>query len=290
MKSSRKVIFVFLSIFLILSIIVGCGANKVITSEDTAVENSSSAPQEAAEMEEAGFGSDSSSPLEPEKVITTIDMRFETTDFDKSIEDLENIIGKNEGYVEYSDIHYNSRNNRNGNYTIRIPKNNIQEFKSDLSTIGNKTSESVNKQDVTKQYTDTESRLKVLEVKEERILTLMEKAEKIEDIIKLEEQLSQVIYEKEQLQANLIDLDDKIDFSTINLYIREVDKFSSSNTPETTFGQKISDAIGDSIYFFRNTLEDLIILLIYVLPFIVILGVIAYAVYRFIIKPRKNKM
>ncbi len=35
---------------------------------------------------------ESSSPLEPEKVITTIDIRFETTEFDRSNDELNKVI------------------------------------------------------------------------------------------------------------------------------------------------------------------------------------------------------
>ncbi len=52
------------------------------------------------------------------------------------------------------------------------------DFKSSLNGVGNIISESTNKEDVTRQYKDTESRLKVIETKEERILALLSKAEK----------------------------------------------------------------------------------------------------------------
>ncbi len=71
-----------------------------------------------------------------------------------------------------------------------------------------------------------------------------------------------------------MDLDDKIDFTTINLYLREVDKITSMAGAGTTFGTKVIDAIGNSMYFFKNTLQQSIIIIIYLLPFIVILGVI----------------
>lgn len=284
----KKIILVFLIAILTLSIMVGCGAQKNLQSvEDTTTVSSNS--EASYESENASFGNGNDSPLEPEKVITTIDLQFETTEFDNSNNELDKIIRKHQAYVEYSNISYSSKSYRNGDYVIRVPKNNIQNFKTDLNNIGNKTWESVNKDDVTRQYTDTESRLRVIEVKEERILALMEKAEKIEDIIALEKQLGDIIYEKEKLQSSLIDLDDKVDFSTINLYIREVDKISSSTTPDTSFVTKVLDAIGDSLHAFKNTLERFIISLIYLLPFIIIFGGIGFLAYKGVIKYRKNK-
>ena len=178
MRIFKRIIYTFIITMLIMSMIVGCGNQKESVSNDMASSNEYTVSP--AEKEEAGigYGADSST-LEPEKVITTIDLRFETTEFDKSNEELNKIIKKYEGYVEYSNISYSSSNYRNGQYTIRVPKANIENFKTDLNSIGNITNESLNKQDITKQYTDTETRLKVIEVKEERILTLMEKANKL---------------------------------------------------------------------------------------------------------------
>lgn len=288
MRSSKKIILILISIILVVSIMVGCGAQKSeMSTNDMAATERDFSESSMEEESSVDFGSDS--PLEPDKVITTIDLQFETTEFDESNEELNKIIEKHQGYVEYSNISFSSRNYRNGDYVIRVPKRNVQNFKTDLNTVGNKTRESLNKQDVTKQYTDTESRLRVLEVKEKRILALMEKATKIEDIIALETQLSEIIYEKEKLQSSLMDLDDKVDFSTINLYIQEVEKITSTTTPHTTFGAKIIDAINNSIYFFKNTLQRLIVFLIYLLPFVVMLVIIGFPIYKFMVKYKKNK-
>ncbi len=288
MSNAKKTILVLVSIMLVLSIAAGCSSqkNEMSKADIAPAEHDFS---ESSQGEKASADFESNSPLEPDKVITTMDLQFETTEFDKSNEELNKIIEKYQGYVEYSNISFSSKSYRNGDYVIRIPKGNVQNFKNNLNTIGNKTRESINKQDVTKQYTDTESRLRVLEVKEERILALIEEATKIEDIIALESQLSEIIYEKEKLQSSLMDLDDKIDFTTINLYLREVDKTTSMTGASTTFGTKVIDAIGNSMYFFKNTLQQLIILIIYLLPFIIVLGVIGFFAYKIMIKYRKNK-
>lgn len=231
------------------------------------------------------------SPLEPEKVITTINMDFETTNFNKATEDLSLLIKKHKAYIENSEISYNSyRNNqnfKNGFYVIRVPKDEVSNFKSELNGIGNLTNESTNKEDVTKQYRDSESRLKVIEVKEERILALMTKAEKIEDIIQLENQLSEIIYEKENIKTNLINIDDQVDFTTLEFHIREVEKLSNQTSLETSFGRKIANTFKDSLYSFKKAVERFIILLIYILPFAIIIGIPTWLIFKFF-KKRKN--
>lgn len=300
MKATKKLIFSVVSIFLILTLIVGCSSGKSMNQSsvgyDSGVaESPAEAPrppatEDAKYTDSLGGGG---SPLEPEKVITTIYLSFETTEFDKSNDELDKLIEKYKAYVEYSNISYNQRYNnvnyRYGEFVIRVPKENITSFKTELSIIGNLRSENTNKQDVTKQYRDTESRLNVVEIKEERLLALLEKAEKIEDIIAIENQLSEVIYEKESLKASLLTLDDKVDFSTVNVNIQEVAKTTATENIDTSFGTKIKNAINDSLYFFKDTLQNLIIAGIYLLPFIVILAVVVYVIYKFGKKLRRNK-
>lgn len=291
MKGWKKHLVFILSFVMIFSLLVGCSGS--MTNE---MGRDGRAPEYDAVMEstdEASFGNGSTgsgSPLEPDKVITNISINIQTTEFEKSTSSLNELIGKYEGYVESSNIsynsYYNSKSYRYGDYVVRVPKNKVENFKTDLAVLGHITSENTHKQDVTKQYTDTESRLNILEVKQERILELLEKATEIEDIIKLEDQLSQTIYEIENLKGSLLSLDDKIEFSTFHLGIQEVEKLSKAETVDTSFGEKILNAINDSIYSFKNTLERLIILAIHMLPFIVLIGLVAYIAGRLFRKYR----
>lgn len=165
---------------------------------------------------------------------------------------------------------------------------NLQAFKNDLKEIGNIISENTSKVDITKQYRDTESRLKVLEVKEGRILALLENAQKMEDIIVLENQLSNIIYEKENLTANIMDMDDKVNYSTVHFQLEEVAKLTPGENIKTPFWTKVANALKDSVYYFGRDIENLVISIIYFLPYGLIIGVIAYMVWKFMKKRKDN--
>lgn len=300
MKGLKRSASILMSILLVFLFVTGCSGSK---SEVDLGSSAPSSPQEAVNEEypsEAGTAADMdsigkgpTSPLEPEKVITTIYLDFETTGFEETNDELNKLIEKYKAYVEYSNISYNNyysgKSYRYGEFSVRVPKDSITSFKTELNILGNLTSESTNKQDVTKQYTDTDSRLKVVETKEERLLALLEKAEKMEDIIALENQLSEVIYEKENLKSSLITLDDKVDFSTIHINIQEVERLSTAETIETTFATKIANAFNNSLFNFKYTLENLIIALIYSLPFLIIMAVVVAVGVKAFRKYRKDK-
>lgn len=231
--------------------------------------------EDMARNEELGISGDG---IQPEKVITTVHLGFETEDFDKFTTDLEELIGENEGYIQYSDIWYGGTNRtyRRGNYEIRIPKEKLARFKDQIGDIGNLTNESTNREDVSNYYRDTESRLKVVETKEERILALLEEADIMADIIELERELSNIIYEKEHLTGSLMGLDDQIDYSTVSLNVEEVERYSNVDELGSGLGRRIKNAFKDSLYFFATSMENILVFLVYAIPFLLVLVVLAF--------------
>lgn len=290
-KDIKRFMFLTLSFIIILSAISGCSSKK--NTKDF----SPSSPEFGATKEDRGIGQHNddvasniatdhpnTSPLEPTKVIVTFYIDMQTIEFDKSISTLEGLISKYEGYVGSSNIYlgnyYGQNTNRNANYTIRVPKTNVNTFMAETGSVGKINTQEENKEDITMHYRDTESRLNVLNIKEERITALLKKSEKMEDIISLENTLSDIIYQKENLTGVLKNLDDKVDFSTITISLQEVQKLTTKEDSKTNFGQRISNAISDSLHYFRIGSENLIIELIYALPTIIILILLVYAVYK----------
>lgn len=289
MKNIKRFLSIVFSLIIILSMATGCSSksstmdiqlsndSKYQTSEDYA----GIAPDEM-------FTNDPKnkelSPLEPTKVIVRFYLDMQTIEFDKSVNNLENLISKYEGYVENSSInlgsYYDQSNYRSANYTIRIPKTNVNKFMNETGSIGKVNTQEESKEDVTMHYRDTESRLNVLNIKEERILELLKKAEKMEDIIALENSLSDLIYQKENLTGVLKDLDNKVDFSTVTIYLREVQKINVKDDANTSFGQRITNAFSNSLHYFKIGFENFIIQLIYALPALIVLTILVYGIYK----------
>lgn len=71
----------------------------------------------------------------------------------------------------------------------------------------------------------------------------------------------------DQLQS----LDKKIAYSTINLSVREVAEYTE--TEEKGYGEQVVDAFKDSFNIFLDFLKGLLLALIYLLPFILLIGV-----------------
>jgi len=296
MKKGLKFTALLLGILMMVPLFGGCGSMiaKEESSMDGAAPYPTETPAEAPAYEEAGepqrdngLGTPSySGSIEPDKIITTISMTFETTEFDQSLEKLYLLIDEAGGYLSSSNVYYSSYYNsqmyQRGDFAIRIPRDKVNQFKGLVPQVGNLTNESTSKEDVTRYYTDTESRLNVLEIKEERLLSLLERAEEIEDIIKLEDQLSEVIYEKENLKATLVNLDDRIDYSTFHISLIEVGKVSTTETKETPFLTRIQNAFENSLYQFRISAENFAVFMVYNLPGLLVLLIVAIILYKII--------
>ncbi len=172
----------------------------------------------------------SSVPIEPvqtrRKLIRTVDLHVETTDFDKLIDDITSNVTAAGGYIEQSNVSGSSisgtTGRRNAHYIARVPSDKLDGFITRVGEQGNITNKSEYTQDVTLQYSDIESRKKSLTIEQERLWALLEKADTLEAVIALEERLSEIRYQLESFESQLRTYDNQVDYSTITIYIDEV--------------------------------------------------------------------
>lgn len=289
LKSFKLAFLRIFALVLIVSFLSACTSKSDLASNDSAgdFQNQLSESQQASE--DADPGMDGAS--EDEKIISSYYMNLETLDFDKSKNGLDDLIKSNKGFIENSNIGFSgyeySKNYRYADFSLRIPKDNLESFKKGLTNIGSITSESSNTENVSKYYRDTQSRLNLVSAKEKRLLELLEKAEKIEDIIIIESELTETIFEKESLEKDLKSIDEKIEYTSVNLQLLEVRNLSSRDKLDSSLISKLKNAFKDSISTFKIAMENFIIWLVYALPYIFILGILAFLALIFI--RRRNK-
>ena len=98
------------------------------------------------------------------------------------------------------------------------------------------------------------------------------------DILAIEAQLTEVRYEIESLTTTLRGWQSQVDYSTVTLQIYEVTRYTP---PERQgFLSRMADAVLDSLRSFLDTLADLSIRLIYLLPWLAVLGVLLWLLRR----------
>lgn len=225
------------------------------------------------------------------KLIKTVNMDVETKEFDTVMATVEEQVASLGGYIENMETYNGSayshyRSSRNASLTLRIPKERLGDFLATISGISNVVRRSENVEDVTLAYVDTESRRNSLKIEQDRLLELLSKAESMEDIITIEDRLSDVRYELESMESRLRTYDNKVDYSTVYLFIDEVKELTP--IAEETAWQRITGGFAESLKDIGDGFVELAIWFIVHIPYMIIWAVVIVAAI-FILKGIRNR-
>lgn len=197
------------------------------------------------------------------------------------------------GYVESQSISgtaVNSGRSPSAYITVRVPAEQLDSFVEDVSGMTNVVSSSRYVEDITLRYTDTEGRVKALQTEEARLLELMEQAETMSDLLEIEERLTEVRYQLENYTSTLRLYDNQVDYATLDLTLREVEKFTP---PEKQgFWQKVTSGLADSMVDLGQGIVDFAAWVLIELPYLVLVGLLGWLVVlltRRSIKKRRAK-
>lgn len=240
------------------------------------------AMKEETDWDDASSGStaEQTNILSERKLIKTVDLNVETKAFDEVMSTLEKQVVAMGGYIENMETYNGStysgyRSERNASMTIRIPKDKLDAFLNTVSDICNVVRRSENVDDVTLAYVDTESRRNALRTEQERLLELLAVAQSIDEIIMIEDRLSDVRYELESMESQLRTYDNKVDYSTVYLYVDEVKELTPVS--EETVWQRISGGFGESLKNIGNGFVEFVIWFVVNLPYLVMGAVLILA-------------
>lgn len=216
------------------------------------------------------------------KLIKTVNMSTETREFDKLIATIQERIESLGGYAESFEVNgnsYDSYSERNAFIVARIPANKLDLFVSKVEDESNITSRNESAEDVTLQYADVEAHKESLKIEQKRLNELLEKADKLENIIELENRLTEVRYEIESYESRLRMMNNQVDYSTVNLSIREVKEYTPEPIDEQTFGERIAEGFLDSCEGAWELIQDFIVGFVSILPVLLVILVILLVIF-----------
>lgn len=293
----KKLISALLTLALILTLFSACGASSSPVYKNQAVMEEAAAEAPAMMADSAGgtltsaSANGSTAVPEDRKWIVTVYMSAETDNLDTMTAALDQRITELDGYVEdqhiYNGSAYSSRRYRSANLTIRIPAEAVEEFTEQVSGIANVVSQEKNLEDVTLRYVATESRMTALQTEEARLLELLAQAETMSDLLEIEARLTDVRYELESTTSQLRTFDNQINYATIYLDISEVQEYTPVEDP--TLWERITSGFKDSMEGLWESLQDLLVGIVVVFPFLLVYGALAVALILLICYLRKNR-
>ncbi|MBO5473191.1 MAG: DUF4349 domain-containing protein [Lachnospiraceae bacterium] len=233
--------------------------------------------------------------LSERKLIKTVDISLETEEYDTLMPELERRITALGGYIESIDTNkriygytsdYETEYLRYTYMTVRMPRENLDEFLESVDEQTNVLNRSERVEDVTLQYVDLESHKNALVTEQDRLLALMEQAETVEDLIAIESRLSEVRYQLESMESQLRTYDNKIDYSTVYLSIDEVETYTP--TEKITVGERIRDGFIDSLIGVGRGIGECVIWFITHIPYLVVWAAVIIVLLVIIHKIRKR--
>ena len=298
-----------LSLFLIL-VLTACGSGSSYQAASPSAEAKASydgeayadnyaAAEAAYDTADAAGGAEAGShgeenatePAESkQKLIYTCSMEIQTLTFAETAQKIHEVIRQYDGIIEsesstdsdyewYKDESAKRRGTLSSFMVIRVPTEKYEDFLAGIEGTGGKiTNRSMDVQNITRVYNDQTVYIESLEKQEARLLQMMEQAQTIEEMITVEERLTEVQTELNQARSRLAGMDTDVAYSTINISLTEVVKYTDNPVKKKTFLERTGAVIAGSISGFLDVMEMLLDVVIYLLPYAVLAGAIVAAV------------
>ena len=297
----KRKVEAFLIAVMLVMMTAGCGNSSKMAVEERATVSSGAELDgeyswDTDETADTGVTSENGLEAQVEngrKLIRTVSLSLETKEFDSVLTNLSTKTTELGGYIETSSVNGNSyshHSTRYASYVIRIPADKLNEFVEVVSELGNVTQKNESVEDVTLRYIDVESHKKALETEQERLLELLSKAENMEEILTIESKLSDIRYEIENYESQLKTMDNQIDYSTVSVYVDEVERVT--DTGEKGFFEEIKERFGNSLYVVARGIRGLVIGILGSLPILIVCGgviAVVVIVVRKILKKRNMR-
>jgi hypothetical protein len=222
------------------------------------------------------------------KIKYTADLKLITDEFDKAKEGLEKQIKVHEGYEAFADVQASPGVPRVGTWKVRVPIAQFSAFRSAVRSLGEVSSDTINTEDLTEEYYDLEANIKNLRAEQESWRDMLKKtSDKLESLIAVKRELDRVTDEIQRKEGKLRLLANLTDLTTVNIQIREREKYVPVKGPDAaeqaTFAMKAGTTFSNSwetLVRFAQAIALLAVALAPWLPLMIVGGVLLLIFYR----------
>ena len=297
MKKQKLFWLIPLSLILILSMLAGCGSTSSSDMSSVAVLYNNEKYEYAEEsFDEDGMMTDAAEPGSEYGTDTTVldasverkltyraDVGMETKTYHDTLEALEKLVGDLGGYISSSTVSDYGEDTdrtyaRSAEFEVMVPAASLDDFLGKLKEIGNVLNVSKQVEDITTSYYDAQAKLSSLLEEEQRLSALQDKAETLDELLTIEEYLSSVRSEINYLHSIMQLYEKQIAYSTVSISLNEVLDYTPVPVQDPTLGERIAEAFTDSLDFFSEVGQGLIVALVFMLPVLILIAVIVVVI------------
>lgn len=205
--------------------------------------------------------------IKERKLIISVDLSVNSKDIEKSYKSIEEKVKEYKGYFENIDS-YKYR------YFIalRIPKDNLYNFLEFIENNQNVQNKNINTEYITENYYDIENRIKNREALLDKFRSYLKEAKNIEEILSVEDRINNLTYEIEKMKGNFENLTSLIEYSKVNITIKNPEAMRRN----VNFYDKFLYTINFLKYFFSNIIFFLIGFVAIAIPIVLLLALFYY--------------
>ena len=169
---------------------------------------------------EASGGGGGGAVAEDRKLVRTAVLDLIVNSPSRSSETIIQLTQAEGGYLVTSQVN-GGADATSASLSIRVPAAKFDELRTQIRKLGLRVeSESLEAQDVTKQYVDQEARLRNLHAQEQQYLGILRKASTVKDTLEVSDKLNEVRGEIEEKQAEFEALSKQVETVAINITLR----------------------------------------------------------------------
>lgn len=273
------------------------------TSYDEAAVEFEGAPAVAAEMmEEDSYAKSLNEPAVDDIeriIIKNAGITIVVSDPGDALERISRMAEELGGFVVSANLYQreldSNLNVSQASATLRVPAQKLNDALGNIRDLSNQDplSETVESQDLTREYIDQQSRLRNLEKTEEQLLEIMEDADETEDVLAVYNELTRVQEQIEVTKGQIQYYEQSAAMSLINVEIladEAVQPLTIGGWQPAGVAKSAIQALINALKFF---IESLIWILVFILPVIFILLLVfvlpLYLILRAVRRRRKEK-
>jgi hypothetical protein len=213
--------------------------------------------------------------LASRKLIRTGQVGLEVPSFPRAAEAVRKLAEELGGYVAESRAARQAGDRQGGSLTLRVPAERFEAAMGALKALGKVTGESTSTQDVTKAYTDLETRLRIKREAAGRVHEILKaRTARLSDVLEAERELARLTEEIEGMEGERRYYDQQIALSTITVEVQEPAPVLASSR-----FAPIAEAVRESVEVLAASVAAIIYATVFLLPWIV-LGAAAWRVVR----------
>jgi hypothetical protein len=198
--------------------------------------------------------------------IRTGELTIEVKKFEKAADEVGRIAESHGGYLVTSEASRDDEDHREGKLTIRVAAEQFSDAFSAIKSLGTVQSEKIGTEDISKAYTDLQSRLQIKRQAEGRLRDILRtQAGKLSEVLQLERELGRVTEEIEQMEGQRQYYDQQVALSTIAVQLGEPAAMLKRGV-----GAPLVQALREALDVFMTSLGIIVYLTSFLIPWLLI--------------------